>query len=185
MNKPQKPASQLQFQRGGRAERRTFPVVVPREELVAPPAPAGLKATGAAVWEAYWTDPVSLAATRADGHDIARYCRLHDERAAVERQIARRGHEHGGHVIEGVNGPILNPLHRVRRELTREIEKLREQLGILPLARMRLGLVQTQRDIGVADLRRRLDRSDEARDAIEAEATAVGEAGDVDLDNLG
>jgi hypothetical protein len=45
---------------------------------------------------------------------------------------------------------------------------------------MRLGLVQTQRDIGVADLRRRLDRSDEAREAIEAEATEV-----VELDGLG
>jgi P27 family predicted phage terminase small subunit len=179
MGLPKKPVDQLQFTRGGRAERRTFPVSVPRVALVAPPPPAGLKAAGRAVWEAYWTDPVSLAATRVDGYDIARYCRLHDEREAVEKRIAGRS-QYGGDVIEGMNGPILNPLHRVRKELTREIEKLREMLGILPLARMRLGLVQTQRDIGVADLRRRLDRAGEATDAIEAEATEV-----VELDGLG
>jgi P27 family predicted phage terminase small subunit len=179
MNRPQKPVDQLQFTRGGRAERRTFPVAVPREALVAPPAPKALGAAGKAVWEAYWTDPVSLAATKVDGYDIARYCRLHDEREAVERRIKGRS-QYGGDVIEGMNGPILNPLHRVRKELTREIEKLREMLGILPLARMRLGLVQTQRDIGVADLRRRLDRGERAAEAIEAESTEV-----VDLDGLG
>jgi hypothetical protein len=97
----------------------------------------------------------------------------------VERRIKGRS-QYGGDVIEGMNGPILNPLHRVRKDLTREIEKLREMLGILPLARMRLGLVQTQRDIGVADLRRRLDRGERAAEAIEAEATEV-----VDLDGLG
>jgi phage terminase small subunit len=181
MNKPRKPVDQLQFQRGGRAERRTFPVAVPDAPLVAPPAPEGLKDAGRAVWVAYWSDPVSLAATPVDGYDIARYCQLHDQREAIERKLARSKNEGGGHVIDGVNGPALNPLHRARKEYTREIEKLREQLGILPLARMRLGLVQTKRDLGVSDLRRRLDRSDDARDAIEAECVEA----DVNLDELG
>jgi P27 family predicted phage terminase small subunit len=175
MNQAQKPVSQLQNPRGGRAERRTFPVIVPREQLVAPAPPRGLKATGRAVWEAYWSDPVCLAATRVDGFDIARYCVLHDRRDAQERLLAKEGA-----TVEGYAGDVINPRFRIVKELTREIEKYREQLGVLPLARMRLGLVQTQRDIGVADLRRRLDRSDEAREAIEAEATEV-----VELDGMG
>jgi P27 family predicted phage terminase small subunit len=146
VNKAQKPVSQLQNPRGGRAERRTL-TVVESGPLEIPAAPEGLKAAGRAVWEAYWGDRVSLAATVVDGPEIARYCMLHDERAAVEKRIKGRS-QYGGDVIEGMNGPILNPLHRVRKELTREIEKLREQLGILPLARMRLGLVTVQAEHG-------------------------------------
>lgn len=142
-----------------------------------PPLPKGLRGAGAVMWAAYWADPVSCAASGVDGYDIGRYCLLLSQREGEERKAKREGV-----TIEGMNGPILNPRYRVIKEITREIEKLREMLGVTPLARMRLGLVQTQRDIGVADLRRRLDRSDEARGVIEAEATEVA---DVDLDQLG
>lgn len=173
--KPQKPVSQLQFARGGRGERRSFPVVVPDAPLVPPPPPAGLRSLGKEVWAAYWSDPVSCAASPVDGYDIARYCRLVDLRNKYERRMEREG----GTQATIIGGERPHGLFGVVKELTREIEKLREQLGILPLARMRLGLVKTQRDLGVADLRRRLDRSDEAREAIESEATEV-----VDLDAL-
>lgn len=175
VGRPQKQVSQLQNRRADRVERRTFPIAVPHEPLVAPPAPRGLKAAGKVVWEQYWTDPVSCAATRADGYDIAQYCALHDRLEGIAKAIEKEGD-----VTEGMNGPILNPLWRAYKIVEARIAKYREQLGILPLARMRLGLVQTQREIGVADLRRRLDRSDEARGAIEAECSES----DVNLDEL-
>jgi hypothetical protein len=122
--------------------------VVDPGPLEVPPTPEGLGPAGAAAWQSYWSDRVSLAATVADGPDIARYCALHDEREAVEAKIRGAKRYGGGHVIEGMNGPMLNPLHRVRKELTREIEKYREQLGILALPRMRLGLVAVQAEHG-------------------------------------
>lgn len=168
MNKPRKPVDQLQFKRGGRAERRTFPLAVPDALPPAPPAPRGLTGGGKAMWDAYWSDPVSCAATVADGYDIARFCLLIGRRESEERKLRKEGI-----TVEGYAGPVANPRIRVVRELTREIEKYREQLGILPLARMRLGLVQTKREIGRADLMRRLERHEEATGVIEAEAEVV------------
>lgn len=173
--KAQKPTSQLQNPRGGRGERRTFPILVPEGELVAPPAPKGLRSAGREAWERYWTDPVCCAATRVDGYDIARYCQLLDRRATYERRLAKSPTQ------LTIAGERPAAIFLVVKELTREIEKLREQLGILPLARMRLGLVQTQRDIGRADLLRRLERSEEAREALEDDAIE-GEV--VNLDEL-
>lgn len=167
---------QLQNPRGGRADRRTFPIAVPAEMPPAPGPPPDLKAEGLEVWAAYWSDPVSCAATDVDRYDIARYCRLIDRRAVLERAVRRRP------VVKNDYGEQPNPRFKIIRELSREIEKTREQLGILPLARMRLGLVQTQRDLGVEDLRRRLARQAEGGGPQEPEGTIEAEV--VVLDDL-
>lgn len=170
--RPQKPVDQLQYTRGGRAERRTFPLAVPDGELTVPEPPKALRGPGKAVWCAYWSDPVSCASSRVDGYDIARYCTLIDRRDKFERQVLRCP------LVESIGGQTVNPIFRIIRETTREIERLRDQLGILPLARMRLGLVQTQRDLGRVDLLRRMERQTEA---VEAMATD----GIIDLGELG
>lgn len=141
-NKYQKPVDQLQFKRGGRAERRTLTVVTDSAPLEVPPMPKGLRGSGKRQWEAYWGDRVSLAATPVDGYDIERYCRLLDERDTLKRAALRMP------VVQHIYGETPNPRWRIVKELTREIEKLREQLGILPLARMRLGLVSVQAEHG-------------------------------------
>lgn len=141
-NKYQKPASQLQNPRGGRAERRMLTVVTDNAPLEVPPMPKGLRASGKRQWEAYWGDRVSLAATGVDAYDIERYCRLLDERDTLKRAALRKP------VVQHIYGETPNPRWRIVKELTREIEKLREQLGILPLARMRLGLVSVQAEHG-------------------------------------
>ncbi len=141
-NKYQKPVSQLQNPRGGRAERRTLTVVAESTPLEVPPLPKGLRASGKRQWAAYWGDRVSLAATPVDEYDIERYCRLLDERDSLKRAALRNP------VVQHIYGETPNPRWRIIKELTREIEKLREQLGILPLARMRLGLVTVQAEHG-------------------------------------
>lgn len=167
--KPHKPANQLQSHREARADRRTLRVVEPRERRPAPRVPKDLGERGATIWRAYWADPVSLAATGVDIYDIHRYCQLVEQRADLEAQIAEKP------VVENGYGEGPNPLTRIVKEMTREIEKTREQLGILPLARMRLGLVKVQQESGLHDLREKVKRS-QPRDEP---------AGVIDLDELG
>jgi len=150
--RPRKPVEQLQYRGDGREERRSLRVVAPGEARKMPACPRDLTGVGRVAWRAYWADPVSLAATGVDAYDIHRYCRLLARREALEEQVAAEP------VVDGYAGPTVNPLHKLVRELTREIEKYREMLGILPLARMRLGLVQAQAAVTVGELRRQLAR---------------------------
>lgn len=159
-NKYQKPVSQLQNPRGGRAERRMLTVVTDSAPLEIPPLPKGLRASGKRQWEAYWSDRVSLAATVVDGYDIERYCRLLDERDTLKRAALRKP------VVQHIYGETPNPRWRIVKELTREIEKLREQLGILPLSRMRLGLVSVQAEHGRRSLPPEPDRPTVPRPTI-------------------
>lgn len=168
-NRPQKPASQLQNQRGGRAERRTLRVVAPTERRKVPRVPADLGARGRIIWRAYWSDPVSVAATGVDIYDIHRYCQLIEQREELEAQIAARP------LVENGYGLGPNPLTRIVKEMTREIEKTRDMLGILPLSRMRLGIAVVQAETGKHDLRAKLQHA-----APTTEPTGV-----IDLDALG
>lgn len=151
--KRQKPPEQLQGRSSRYRGTSTLVLVAPEERRAVPRLPRGLGALGKAVWRAYWADPISQVATGADVHDIIRYCHLLDRRAALEREIEREP------TVENEYGRQPNPLFKITKELTREIEKTREQLGILPLARMRLGIATTQRTASVLDLRARLDRT--------------------------
>jgi hypothetical protein len=77
----------------------------------------------------------------------------------------------------------VNPRLALVKELTREIEKTREHLGILPLARIRLNIAENAEKSGVAGPAAqagRRGRRQGPEGAIEAEATEV-----VDLDALG
>lgn len=166
--RPQKPVSQLQNPRGGRAERRTLRVVEPAERKL-PRVPSDLGERGRVIWRAYWRDPVSLAATGVDIYDIHRYCQLIEQREGLEAQIAARP------LVENGYGEGPNPLTRIVKELTREIEKTRDMLGILPLSRMRLGIAVVQAESGKHDLREKLQRGTPADEP----------AGVIDLDELG
>jgi P27 family predicted phage terminase small subunit len=175
-NKPQKPVDQLQFKRGDRAERRTLLLPVTTEPRPIPRCPAGLQPGAQRRWRAYWSAPVAAAVDlRSDAEAVERWVHCVSERERLQPLADKTP------LVKGSTGQLVaNPLYGVINGLSREIERLEEHLGMTPLARMRLGLVQTQRDIGVADLRRRLERAGEATDAIEAEATEV-----VDLDEMG
>jgi len=178
--KPQKRASDLQFKRGGRQERRALRVVAPGERRqAAPRVPKDLGELGRAVWRAYWHTDASLAVTAADMYDLHRYCRLIERREAIERDIYEPLDEetHAGLLVTGSMGQAaVNPKLAIVKELSREIERTREQLGILPLASMRLGVTKVTQDNGLADLHRKLrglpaDEDDEP-------------AGVIDLDEL-
>lgn len=151
-NKRQKPAELLQGKGSRHRGTSTLVLVAPDERRVVPRLPRGLGSVGRACWRAYWADTISEVATGADLQDIIRYCHLVDRRAELERKVADEP------TVENEYGRQPNPLFKLTKELTREIEKTREQLGILPLARMRLGIATTQRAASVMDIRARLSR---------------------------
>lgn len=153
-NKAQKPAGQLQYKREGRAERRTLRVVQPDEPRKVPRPPKTLTGIGRVVWRAYWSDSVSLAASEVDLYDIHRYCHLIERREALEASIAETP------TVRNEYGEQPHPKFKIIRELSREIEKTREHLGILPLAKMRLGLVTVQAEHGRRSLPPKPKRED-------------------------
>lgn len=175
--KRQKTSSELQGY--GSAHRGEAPLtLVPpdaRREVPAPPPelPMALRP----VWDAFWDDRVSQLIKPADHYDVRRYFLLLGEREKHERAIRAKP------LVTGSMGQrVMNPRLALVKELTREIEKTREHLGILPLARIRLNIADNAEKSGIADLRRKLDGGgrQEPEGAIDAATTSV-----VDLDALG
>jgi P27 family predicted phage terminase small subunit len=179
--KPHKPASQLQSHREARAERRSLRVVDPGErKRSAPRVPQDLGALGRMMWRAIWHSDISLAISPAAIYDLHRFCRLLDRREAIEAQIYCEtvAEQQRGLLVEGSMGqPVANPNLTIVKELSREIEKTREQFGIPPLAQMRLGVTKVTQDNGMADLRRKM------RDLPSGERDEP--AGVINLDELG
>lgn len=176
-NRRQKLPEQLQG-KGSRYRGTSSLALVPpdaRREVPAPPEalPVGLHP----LWAAFWEDRISTLVRPADGYDVGRFFLLLAEREKHERALRRKPL-----VLGSMGQEVVNPRLAIVKELTREIEKTREHLGILPLSRLRLGIAENvEKTSGVAALRAQLDRHEEREDdAIEAEATEV-----VDLDAIG
>lgn len=177
-NKPQKPVSALQYTREGRAERRTLRVVDPGEPRPVPRCPDGLQPGARRRWRAFWHSAVAAAIDlAADAEAIHRWAHCVSERERLQPLADKTP------LVKGSTGQLTdNPLYGIIARYTKEIAYLEEHFGMTPLARMRLGLVATERENRVADLRRKLDGGGRQGpgEPIEAEATPV-----VDLDALG
>ena len=93
---------------------------------------------------------------------MRRYFSLRAERERLERKAARQP------IVPGSAGQdTLSPLYGRLDEVTREIEKYRQELGILPLARMRLGVATGHARSALEDMREQLRRRQEAEAGIE------------------
>lgn len=113
----------------------TLALVPPDARRAIPACPAGLTQKYRPVWDAFWADAVSQMLTGVDHYDVGRYFMLLRRRDTLQGQVLARP------TVDGSMGqPVVNPKLAILKELNREIEKLRDQLGILPMARMRLGV---------------------------------------------
>lgn len=113
----------------------TLALVPPDARREIPAYPAKFPKRYRPVWDAFWGDPVSQMVTGADHYDIGRYFTLLGKRDTIQGQVLAHP------TVEGSMGQdVVNPKLAILKELNREIEKLRDQLGVLPLARMRLGV---------------------------------------------
>lgn len=166
--KRQKLSTELQGK--GSAHRGEIPLslVGPDERREVPPAPKGLPSALLVVWEAFWADHVSVLIKPADAYDVGRYFLLLAEREKHERAIRAKPL-----VLGSMGQEVVNPRLTIVKELSREIEKTREHLGILPLSRIRLNIAEhSERASGLALLRQGLKQGDRRGDAIEAKADA-------------
>ncbi len=84
------------------------------------------------------------------------------ERERLERKVGKAP------IVPGTAGQdTLNPLYKRLEELTREIEKYRQELGILPLSRMRLGVATGHARSALEEMREQLRWREEAQAAVE------------------
>lgn len=151
--KPQKPASALQFKRGGRLERRG-PALNPvtEEPRPVPACPRGLHEMARVYWREFWLSAAG-AAVRYETHgaQIRHWIACVSERAHTEEAIAKTP------IVKGsMDQDTMNPLLAYWKELNRKVEKYEETFGAQPLAAMRLNIAEVQRDMSVLDLNRRL-----------------------------
>ena len=105
-----------------------------------PRPPAGLLSTSRRVWRAYWGSAVALVAeAEIDRPRVARWIRALDEYERVQEVVM------GARLIRGPDERlVLNPLVAYLADLRAELRSAETDLGLTPLARMRLGITYQQ-----------------------------------------
>jgi P27 family predicted phage terminase small subunit len=161
--------------RQNRIKRPEIGLVAPSKTPVAvPKAPTGLLASSRRRWRDYWESQVAQAADRvADLHRVERWIHAVDEYERV-RPIFRRTR-----LVKGSTGQIvLNPLASYLAQIEATIQRAETDLGLTPVARLRLGIAYGQAALTADELNRRLDdppseQAPEATETWEAEWQAV------------
>jgi P27 family predicted phage terminase small subunit len=122
-----------------------------------PRPPKGPLAASKRLWTAFWNSPVSHTVDlAADRYRIERWISTVDE---YERINAAFKHTR---IVKGSTGqPVLNPLAQYLQQLLGEINKAEAELGLTPLARMRLGIAYGEAKLTALELSRALDELEE------------------------
>ena len=135
--------------------RRNLTALAPREDRRPLRVPPGLSAVAGRVWRAYWRSPVSRAAeVGADYHVLVRWIRALDEYETTAAVVRER------RIVKGSMGqPVINPLVGYLRDLEETIRYAEQQLGLTPVARIRLGIALGEARLTADELNRRLDQA--------------------------
>jgi P27 family predicted phage terminase small subunit len=116
-------------------------------------APKGLLAATKRIWSAYWQSPVSRAVDReADRYRVERWITTVDEYERITAIFKQT------RIVKGSTGQaVLNPLSQYLQQVLAEINKAETELGLTPLARMRLGIAYGEAQLTALELARALD----------------------------
>lgn len=176
--KRQKAPEELQGKGSRYRGTSSLQLVPPDARREVPDPPEGLPVALHQLWWAFWDDRISTLIKPADAYDVGRFFLLLAEREKHERAMRRKP------LVEGSMGQeVVNPRLTIIKELSREIEKTREHLGILPLSRLRLGIAENvEKSSGVAALRAQLDRGEQP--AADVDEGAIEVEAVVNLDEL-
>ena len=118
-----------------------------------PRAPKNLLPASKRLWTDFWNSPVSHAIDPdADRYRIERWITTVDEYERVNAAFKAT------RIVRGSTGqPALNPLAQYLQQLLAEINKAETELGLTPLARMRLGIAYGEAQLTALELARALD----------------------------
>jgi len=148
--------------------RRRTGLTVPRggERRSVPRPPDGLLPSSRKHWRAYWLSDVARAADRkVDLPRIERWIGALDEYARVNAIFKQT------RLVKGSTGqPALNPFANYLASLALELRAAENDLGLTPLARLRLGITYGQWRFTLEDLQRSLGQSTKGRRVEEWEA---------------
>lgn len=133
--KRQKPAEMLQGK--GSRFRGTSSLAIKRDEARPTPIPpAKLRKSAQDAWLAFWRSPMaSLVQDESDMDALRDWALCLSERDRLTPLAQKEP------LIPGSQGQLVkNPLYSVIADYTRRISQYREQFGMTPLSRMRLGI---------------------------------------------
>lgn len=131
-----------------------------------PLPPSGLLKRSRQRWQAYWESQVAQAADPdVDLHRVERWIRAVDEYERVYPEFRK------ARISTGSTGQLtLHPLAGYLKQLEADIGHAEAELGLTPMARLRLGIRYAEARITAAQLNQALNQGDYgSSDGIEAE----------------
>lgn len=132
-----------------------------QEQRVVMKAPPGLLPASRKLWRAYWASPVSRASeVNADAGLLQRWIEAVNEWQIVYEEFKRE------RIVAGSHGqPVLNPLASYMKTLEQTITYAEQQLGLTPVARIRLGIAIGEAKLTAHELNRRLAKHNQQQEA--------------------
>jgi P27 family predicted phage terminase small subunit len=121
-----------------------------------PKAPRGLLESSRKRWAAYWSSAVAQAADRVvDLHRVERWIRAVDEYERVLPVFRKT------RLVKNAPGSVvLNPLAGYLNQLEAVIQRAETDLGLTPVARLRLGIAYGQARLTAEELNRALSEGE-------------------------
>ncbi len=147
--RPRKPVGPRQ---GHRTQDALVLVPSPRRRPI-PRPPDGLLLSSRKAWRVYWQSDVARVADPVDLPRIERWIRTLDQYDRVSAILRQTLLVHGS-----TQQPVLNPLASYVAMLAAELRAAEYELGLTPLARLRLGIILGQARLTAEELNRALDQ---------------------------
>ena len=127
--------------------------VDPASKPIIPTAPKGLTAASKKRWRTFWLSPLAtVVEISTDLHRVERWITAVDEYEKVGKVFR------GARLVKGSTGqPVLNPLATYLATLETTISRAEQELGMTPMARLKLGIAVGQMRLTADALNKSLD----------------------------
>lgn len=165
---PQKPA---ELRQGHPKTAASAAVTVRADERPIPLPPRGLLKRSRQRWLDYWESRVAKAADPVvDLHRVERWIQAVDEYERVLPIFKKT------RTVDGSTGqPVLNPLGAYLKSLQGEISRAETELGLTPMARLRLGITYGQARMTAMELNKALNEGPDADGSSDVDAELAAE----------
>ena len=140
--------------------------VDPADKPVIPTAPKGLSPASKKRWRTFWLSPLAkVVEISTDLHRVERWIQAVDEYEKVGKVFR------SSRLVKGSTGqPVLNPLAAYLANLETAISRAEQEIGMTPLARLKLGIAVGQAKLTAEALNKSLSEAGERPAIAEVEA---------------